>query len=142
MNLVEIAQETLAITKQGQYLAKNGSHIHILPEIGQAIAGTRLYTPDKLAGLLAERQQKSGPPALPAMEFTPETTATAAWRLWEDGKTDVAALNFASAKNPGGGFLTGAKSQEEDLARCSALYECLVPQTEYYTANRAYRSLL
>jgi uncharacterized protein (TIGR02452 family) len=62
--------------------------------------------------------------------------------LWETGKTGVVALNYASAKNPGGGFLTGAKSQEEDLARCSALYECLLPQTEYYEANRAYRSTL
>jgi uncharacterized protein (TIGR02452 family) len=54
----------------------------------------------------------------------------------------VVALNFASAKNPGGGFLGGAKAQEEDLARCSALYPCLRGQRGYYDANRAAPSLL
>jgi uncharacterized protein (TIGR02452 family) len=54
----------------------------------------------------------------------------------------VLALNFASAKNPGGGFLGGAKAQEEDLARCSALYPCLLAQPDYYTVNRAEPSLL
>jgi uncharacterized protein (TIGR02452 family) len=49
-------------------------------------------------------------------------------------------LNFASARNPGGGFLTGAKAQEEDLTRCSALYPCLIRQEAYYTANRAFHS--
>ena len=45
-------------------------------------------------------------------------------------------LNYASARNPGGGFIKGAKAQEEDLARCSALYRCLEPQTAYYAANQ------
>ncbi|MEZ4452203.1 MAG: TIGR02452 family protein [Nannocystaceae bacterium] len=55
---------------------------------------------------------------------------------------EVAALNFASAKNPGGGFLGGAKAQEEDLARCSGLYPCLSSQWGYYEANRAEPSML
>jgi uncharacterized protein (TIGR02452 family) len=37
----------------------------------------------------------------------------------------VGALNFASARNPGGGFTTGAAAQEESIARSSALYPCL-----------------
>jgi uncharacterized protein (TIGR02452 family) len=45
-------------------------------------------------------------------------------------------LNFASAKNPGGGFLSGSQAQEESLARSSGLYACLLPMTEMYDYNR------
>jgi len=43
----------------------------------------------------------------------------------------VAALNFASANNPGGGFLTGAQAQEESLARASGLYTMLLGYPMY-----------
>jgi uncharacterized protein (TIGR02452 family) len=79
----------------------------------------------------------------PWVEVTPEKTGEASRRLIEqESVEDVLALNFASARNPGGGFLGGAKAQEEDLARCSALYACLVTQPAYYEANRAEASLL
>jgi len=74
---------------------------------------------------------------------TNETTAAAGRRLVaSEGLAGVAALNFASARHPGGGFLGGAKAQEEDLARCSALYACLEPSRTYYDANRRSVSLI
>ena len=69
------------------------------------------------------------------IQVTGETTQEAAHRLAVDG--ELALLNFASATRAGGGFLQGAKAQEEDLARCSALYECLRTQTEHYALHRA-----
>jgi uncharacterized protein (TIGR02452 family) len=58
------------------------------------------------------------------IEVNNETTLEAAQRLTEAGQR-VVALNFASAKHPGGGFLGGARAQEESLARSSGLYRCI-----------------
>ncbi|MCU0574468.1 MAG: TIGR02452 family protein, partial [Syntrophobacteraceae bacterium] len=52
-----------------------------------------------------------------------------------------AALNFASATHPGGGFLNGARAQEEYLARSSGLYACL-RDNPMYAYHRALRDPL
>ncbi|KAF9479077.1 hypothetical protein BDN70DRAFT_913332 [Pholiota conissans] len=41
----------------------------------------------------------------------------------------VGVLNFASAKNPGGGFIRGAQAQEESIARSSTIYPSLMTET-------------
>jgi uncharacterized protein (TIGR02452 family) len=43
-------------------------------------------------------------------------------------------LNMANAYKPGGGFLTGARAQEEDLFRCTNLYSTLT--TDMYPMSR------
>lgn len=49
----------------------------------------------------------------------------------------VAVLNFASAKNPGGGFLKGSAAQEESLARSSTLYMSLIKfKKPFYEYNK------
>ncbi len=64
-------------------------------------------------------------------------------QFWDTtGVDELLLLSFASARNPGGGFVNGAKAQEEDLARCSALYACIREQVTYYEANRRTESML
>jgi uncharacterized protein (TIGR02452 family) len=127
-----LAQETLAIVGRGHYTLPSGARVELGPQIEEAVSGTRLYTPRDLEALVV--------PATPAVprriEVTPEGTVGAARRLALEAGGPVMALNFASARNPGGGFLSGAKAQEEDLARCSALYTCQLTQRAYYDANR------
>ena len=45
------------------------------------------------------------------------------------------ALNFANGIHPGGGFLGGAKAQEEVLCRSSALYQTIIDD-QMYLAHR------
>ncbi|MFN7972413.1 MAG: TIGR02452 family protein [Acidobacteriota bacterium] len=135
MSLKGIAKETLAIVEAGAYVAPSGERRDLRAAIDQSIAGTRLYDPADLETLLAARPDAVAVTAPPRIEVTGETTGAAARRIATSGS--VAALNFASAKNPGGGFLGGAKAQEEDLARCSALYSCQITVPRYYAKNRA-----
>ncbi len=147
MFLKNVAKETLTILENGHYVTSSGIVVAFLSEQKAAIAGTRLYTPEQLHTMLTSQHdcQKVAPKPETdlVIKVTDETTQIAARRLIQDeGCHDLVLLNYASARNPGGGFINGAKAQEEDLARCSGLYPCLTTQPDYYEANRQQHSLL
>ena len=57
--------------------------------------------------------------------------------LRTDREKKTAVLNFASFKNPGGGFLKGSSAQEESLCHKSTLYPVLEDfDTSFYAYNR------
>jgi uncharacterized protein (TIGR02452 family) len=140
----QIAAETVAITRAGQYTAPSGRTVSIAESVRLAIESSTLIRPTETAALRQRAQQRLAERnCTTAFDVTNETTFAAARRLVARfGPDRVAALNFASAKNPGGGFLQGSQAQEESLARASALYACLHQHRDYYDANRSERSLL
>ncbi|WKX73931.1 TIGR02452 family protein [Streptomyces sp. XD-27] len=129
--LRQIAKETEGIVAAGRYTAPGGGEVVIAETVAAARAGTRGYGPGPVA------YEPAAPARATAFEVTAESSLAAARRLVREVSGTVGVLNFASARNPGGGFLNGAQAQEEALCRSSALYTCLRQVPEFYAAHRA-----
>jgi uncharacterized protein (TIGR02452 family) len=122
-----IARSTVDIAEQGFYTSDTGVHADIAADVSRAVEGTVLHLPDDAVTPDGYRNPH------PAVTVTNETTLTATARVG----APVACLVFASARNPGGGFLNGAQAQEESVARGSALYPCLLAAGDFYAWHRA-----
>lgn len=119
--------------EEGSYTPKGGKAVSIRSAQRACEKGTVLYTPEALAKL--GPVDSSG--VATRFEVTNETTLQASRRLTQDmALSKVGCLNFASAKNAGGAFLSGIQAQEESLARSSGLYRSQGKARAYYEANR------
>lgn len=115
---IALGREAAQISAQGSYTTPLGKKVEIAADVAYAVRETKEYRPELPIG--------HRPTGGNTTEFSVvnQTTLEAARTLLARGM-EVAALNFASAKNPGGGFLSGGRAQEESLCRSSSLYECL-----------------
>ena len=118
-NLVRIFEDTLHLCEANEVLKKS---------VEESINNSVLYKGNIY-------------PELPIKKFSATKISVNKYRTFETVQfykkkfpdVKVAALNFASATNVGGGVAKGSKAQEESLCRCSTLYPVL--NTEYNLKN-------
>ncbi|KAK3279266.1 hypothetical protein CYMTET_12841 [Cymbomonas tetramitiformis] len=146
------AEDTMRILTSGCYSTVEGSFVDIQDLMATAIGGSKLYEPDEVPCARGPVRRFGST----RVEVTGERTVAAALRVASVGVSErstepvpdgeasqnhlatsgTAVLNFASGRNPGGGFLKGALAQEESLAVASSLYPCIKGNRMYLLNNR------
>jgi len=134
MKRASLAKQTVDLVATGSYELPDGRRVEIRNQISDSLAKTELIRPTEFDSLVQPEAARTST----QFDVRNETTLSAAERLVVERQLDnVLCLNFASAKNPGGGYLGGSQAQEESLARSSALVKTLESKWEYYEFHRS-----
>ncbi len=137
----EKAKETLHILERGSYNSNN-KLVDIKESLQNGIDNAVLHRADEFEPILIAAAQKiQGMQAATRISVENDTVLACATRMVAASGV-VGCLNFASAKNPGGGFLNGALAQEESLALSSSLYATQMKHYELYSYNQSRKTYL
>lgn len=127
--LSKIGSDTAKVIILGTYNIER-TLVDISDEVHEMISNTLYYR-----NTILDRLEKPIEKVKPKITVSTKDTVKAIEdQIKEFGSS--CALNFASAKFPGGGFLTGAMAQEESICYRTTLYGSLSNQTKAYEYSR------
>jgi uncharacterized protein (TIGR02452 family) len=115
----ELGHSAVRAIHAGRYQRANGVEVDWRDAVAAAVEAKISLPPD--ATLPIENRK---PFTETRVQVVNETTLQAAQAMVAAGHRPLA-LNFANGVSPGGGFLNGARAQEEALCRSSALFATL-----------------
>ena len=138
--LAAVYRETVEVVMAGRYETEDGIEV-VLPDDSEMIRGSRLYreaivlgarssSPAMGAQTSSSANTADGTSALPEVAVWNSDSIDAGKRLLDEGY-NVAVLNLASHRNPGGGVMNGSAAQEESLFRRTNLFRSMYQFTPY-----------
>jgi len=144
-----IAKETLSVLEESKYVV-DGITYDLKEATKHVAKHTNYFAPDCfLSQWASPRPAPSSNQAIRSpctIRLEEKRTLSAACHIHHsrdslglDFNNRIGVLNFASAKKEGGGFINGARAQEESIARSSTLHPSLMsPEAQrYYKLHRA-----
>lgn len=137
---VAAAQDTLKYLKDGYYIIDE-KRIDISAIHKKSVEESVIISPEE-GEVLIEKNKNSLNNNAAKIKILNVPTVKAVLDLVSENFKDIGVLNFASAKNPGGGFLNGALAQEESIAVGSGLYDTQIKNEKYYLENRNCKTMM
>jgi uncharacterized protein (TIGR02452 family) len=128
-----LGHETVAILRAGRYTSPSGHDVDLRAALDACRDATVEYPPEHQLPLPAPGLRET------QISVANDTVLAVGRRIAREAP--VAALNFASATSPGGGFLSGARAQEESIARSSGLLTAL-EDCDMYDYHRGKRDAM
>jgi len=135
---VNAANETLQAFKNGFYMYGD-EQTDLTKSHEKSLENTILYEPSDLDNIDLSDCKKFDNTNYSLLDMPVVSTIR---ELYLAEFKNIGVLNFASAKNAGGGFLNGALAQEESLATSSDLYLTQITKNKYYDSNRKCNTML